>query len=188
MCDPVTAMVALTAVSTGLGVYGQQQMAKQQMESLEDSARLQNETIREQYRQIEQKGTEDVSQVTRTAMIEQARMRVAAGESGIAGNTVDAVMGGAQFNAAEAVAGIGKNTRNTLNQAGLEAKANYARLQSQANSIKQPDWIGAGLQIAGSYFGAKAMAAPSGGGGTTSSDLSFNGESWGGTAADPWYG
>lgn len=88
-------------------------------------------------------------------MIEQARMRVSAGESGIAGNSVDSLLGGSMFNAAESIAGIQRNTQNTKTQASYDAKGVHAQNKSQANAIKQPDWIGAGLQIAGGYYGNK---------------------------------
>lgn len=153
MCEPTSIMVGLTALSTVLAVKGQQEMAKQQEDSIEESARLSNETTQKQYNQIQEQNTDEVSQVARAAMVEQARMRVAAGEAGIAGNTVDAAMGNSEFNAAEAIAGIGKNTRNNLSQSYLNARAGDAQYKSQMNSIKQPDWVGAGLQIAGSVAG-----------------------------------
>lgn len=153
MCGPVAIMVALTAASTAMNVYGQNQTAEAQADSIEDQARLQNEALEKQYEQMRQQGTDKVSEVAKQAMIEQARMRVSAGESGIAGSSVDSIMGESMFNAAEAVSGIQKNVRNGKDQSELEGRGMYAANKSKANSIKQPDWIGAGLQIAGSVAG-----------------------------------
>lgn len=177
MCEPTTIMIGLSALSAGMGIYGQMETANAQADSLEDSARLQNEALEKQYEQQQKQGTEEVSQVARQAMIEQARMRVAAGESGIAGATVDSLMGNSAFNAAEAVSGIQRNVRNTKDQSVLEGKGMYAANKSKANSIKQPDWIGAGLQIGGQVAGNwdtlkaewKGTQAPA-----PVTDLSFN--------------
>lgn len=187
MCEPTTIMIGLSALSTGLAVVGQLENANAQADSLEDSARLQNEALEQQYDQMQKQGTEEVSQVARQAMVEQARMRVAAGESGIAGNTVDGIFGNAEFNAAEAVSGIQRNVRNTKDQSALEGKGMYAASKSKANSIKQPDWIGAGLQIGGQVAGKwgdlKAEWTKPATGGSGAQLAGF-----GGTAADPWYG
>lgn len=149
MCDPVTASLVIAGVSAALTVNGQMQAAEQQKDAIENSARLQNETLAKQYEQMQKQGTDEVSQAARAAMIEQARMRVSAGESGVAGLTVDSIFGSSEFNAAEAIAGIQRNTYNAKDQSALEGRGMYSKNKSMANSIKQPDWLGAGLQVAG---------------------------------------
>ena len=103
MCDPVSiASTAMTVVSTGAQMYGQQQQYEMAAQRAEAQNKMYTQNRQNTYKalgreygdintrqsQEQQAATEEKEQRTREARSQMARARVAAGEAGITGNTV----------------------------------------------------------------------------------------------------
>lgn len=142
MCEPTTAMLAIsTAVSmagTGASLIQQNQTANAQQKAL-------NETTRENRSQINDQAQQRIMERARAAQAERARITTLAGESGVAGNSVDAQLRDTRFQQGYDSATINQNRMNQLRGSQTQARA-------EASRIAQPDYIGAGLQIAESGF------------------------------------
>lgn len=153
MCEPTTIIAAVSAVA---GLASQAKAASAQAEAIAQAQLASNEATARQYQQVQGQAAEQVSERAKEAMIERGRLRVFAGESGLAGVSVDRIINVSRFNEGSDMATIEANRRNTVDQVAMDARAGFSSNQSRMNSIKKPDLIGAGLQIAGAHYQAKA--------------------------------
>ena len=176
MCDPVTltaTTLALTAASTAATVYSQQQAADAQAETNQRQYEnqmtayraniLQSNTDLANLNRLKQQEAEDASAKKISANAEArrdtARATVSAGESGISGLSVDALL--AELGGKAGTANTNIETNYLRRDYALEQDRsniyttktnNWAQTASAINSLKtptQPDYIGAGLRIAG---------------------------------------
>ena len=153
MCAPPLIMMgvslAISAASTGIQMAAQKDTARKQRAAMEADYANKQEAAKAQADQTYAANSEQASERTRQARREESAARVAAGESGLAGNSVMSLLDSTQFNAGYDIARIDKNNANALDQQTRELKGIKANTASNINNIRQPDYIGAGLKIAG---------------------------------------
>lgn len=158
MCDPVSASVAMVSIMAASTVYQTQQqekMAKAQEESAMTSDRVQQAALQEQVRQQSMQTSEQMSERAVQAMQDHARLLSVSGENGLAATgSVAAQAAQIDMDASKDTATLASNLSMRKDQAAREAAGITANTQSRLNNIKQADWMGAGLQIAGSAASA----------------------------------
>lgn len=76
MCEPVTIMAAVSAVTAGVSMYGQRQSAKAQVAATNQQNKIQAE-------EISRKAGQEMTELARDARRERGTARVLAGEAGI---------------------------------------------------------------------------------------------------------
>jgi hypothetical protein len=176
MCEPTTlvaAALALTTASTAATIYSQQQAAdaqaatnqrqyENQMTAYKANL-LQSNVDLANLNRLKQQEAEDTSAKKITANAEtrrdMAKATVAAGEAGVSGLSVDALL--AELGGKGGTANTNIETNYLRKDMALEQDRaniytsktnNWAQTASAINSLKtpvQPDYIGAGLRIAG---------------------------------------
>lgn len=176
MCEPTTlvaASLALTAASTAATVYSQQQAADAQAASnqrqYENQMAAYNANIAQSnmdlanLNRLKQQEAEDASAKKITANAEarrdMAKATVASGEAGVSGLSVDSLLAELGGKAGNANTNIETNYLRRDNALEMDRSNiyttktnNWAQTASAINSLKtptQPDYIGAGLRIAG---------------------------------------
>lgn len=176
MCEPTTlvaASLALTAASTAATVYSQQQAADAQAatnqrqydnQMIAYNANIaQSNTDLANLNRLKQQEAEDLSakKIVNNANARRdiSRATVSAGESGISGLSVDSLL--AELGGAAGSANTSAEVNYLRKDSALEQDRsniyttktnNWAQTASAINSLKtptQPDYIGAGLRIAG---------------------------------------
>lgn len=133
MCDPVT-MMAVSATTKGLQIWGQRQMTKSQFGALAAQREAQNE-------EIAGKAGREIGERVKQGRAERARMLVAAGEAGVGGQSFAASMMDIAFQQDQDVAARGKD-------ADYQQRASEAQYQSNLASIRNPGFLENTLQIA----------------------------------------
>lgn len=176
MCEPTTlvaASLALTAASTAATIYSQQQAADAQAATNQRQYENQMTAYKANLLQsnmdlanldrLKQQEAEDLSAKkianNADARRDMAKATVAAGESGISGLSVDSLLaelGGraGTANTSAEVNYLRKDSALEQDRANIYTSKtnNWAQTASAINSLKtptQPDYIGAGLRIAG---------------------------------------
>ena len=134
MCDPVSAMVAISIASAGVGLYAQRETAKAQREQITSQAARESEEAVEG-------AEEELGQRIQASRERRARARVAAGESGALGASFAASIN--QSLSAENMDAALISKKAAFAQRGIEDRANTALSQ-----IRSPSALEAGLQIA----------------------------------------
>lgn len=89
------------------------------------------------------------------AAIERGRLRAIQAESGLIGNTQDRIIGESYFNESTDIASIEANRQNEITQSNRQLQGVTTSTQSRLNAIKQPSYLGAGLQIGTAVAGYK---------------------------------
>lgn len=162
MCDPATAMLVITAVTSVASVDQQQKAAKiqersnqQQYEnSLKAMAANVNQTNAEHMQQREA-SIQKLEENNLAANAAKATALTSAGESGISGLSVDALMGDLatkQNRFTDSVTTNYQNAEMAINNQRENIGINTA---SQINSLKtpaMPDYAGAALRIANAGY------------------------------------
>ena len=162
MCEPTTAMLAISAISAGVSVVQQQQQASAQRRvneratsnSLKQWAQSQSE-INTQRRQNSEATAQQTRQYNQEAARAQASQTVAMGERGVGGNTAARSLGQIQMENAQRVSVAERQNSYAQTQAGFESRAADSRFQGQQSSLPQiqrPDYLSAGLQVASTYY------------------------------------
>lgn len=134
----------MTAISTAYEVYATKKNAVNQEKALRKAQTIQEKQI------FDQKSLQANERIHQ-AQAERARLRAASAETGLTGVSIDDTLNNTDFHAGVDVANIAQGNANATN-------ASRSDLQSRLNSIKQPDYIAAGLQIASSAADAYADA------------------------------
>lgn len=154
MCEP-SVMLGLSIVSTLATLADTAQQAEAAEDSLEAEAANQAQAIEEQQEQISKKATDEMQERSQQAAIERGRLRAIQAESGLIGNTQDRIIGESYFNESQDIASIEANRKNEITQSNRNLQGLGASTQSKLNSIKQPSYLGAGLQIGTAYANYK---------------------------------
>ena len=176
MCEPTTlvaASLALTAASTAATVYSQQQAADAQAATNQrqydnqmaayNANIAQSNTDLANLNRLKQQEAEDASAkkigVNAEARRDMAKATVASGEAGVSGLSVDSLLAELGGKAGNANTNIETNYLRRDNALEMDRSNiyttktnNWAQTASAINSLKtptQPDYIGAGLRIAG---------------------------------------
>lgn len=129
MCEPVTATLAIA--STALGLYNQRETARRQQ-------RFHNRSAQQQQDQINQSQSRQANQRARRARAERARLRALSAETGLTGTTMDTVLNNVDAQAGLDISTIEQQRDNALADSMLTN-------QSNLNTIRQPDYLGAAL-------------------------------------------
>lgn len=165
MCDPLTATVA---ASTALSFIGQSQQAAAAEASAKQSYATQIAATQLQEQQINANAQDQMSQRASQARAAIANMNVSAGEHGAGGNSTDALNNSVLFNSSQDIATLDSNRQANIKQAQYGMASAQSQAQSQLNtSGAQPNILGAGLQVAGAYYGQKSKASMAGNGTAT---------------------
>lgn len=135
MCDIVSASIAISIASAGVGIYAQQQTAKVQRLSIESQKEHEQEEILES-------AEEELGQRIRASRERRERARVSAGESGALGASFAASINQSLADEKMDAALISKQA--AFAQRGVEDRA-----ASALSQIRDPSALEAGLQIAG---------------------------------------
>ena len=157
MCEPTTALLALSAASTVAGVYGQQQQAKAQNAANEQQAKNTMEAYRANIAQTNlmqsqehAAATQKVNENNRAASAAQAKALVSAGESGISGLSVDALLAELSGEQARYNDSVNQNYQNASMAIDNQRKNAQINASSQINQLEtpqSPDYLGAALRI-----------------------------------------
>lgn len=150
MCAPLAAAAAMASIAgTAYSVVQTQKNANAQAKALNVQAAKQRE-------QIYQEKSMQADQRNRLAQEERSRLRAASAESGLTGVSISDMLDNVDFKNSQDLAAIDRADANELDNSN-------STLQSRLNSIQQPDWIAAGLQIARTGAVAYDQANPSSG-------------------------
>jgi hypothetical protein len=160
MCNPMLAMVAITAISAGVTYTQTEQNAENQQKAINDNFALAASAAQDNYHQTDAAAQQQMSDRALEAQKEQSRLKVIAGESGaLGGLSADRVMNESKFNANADIATIENNRSNANLQTEREAKAGRVNAAGQLASVQRGSLAGAGLQIAGAYAAGSATEA-----------------------------
>jgi murein DD-endopeptidase MepM/ murein hydrolase activator NlpD len=154
MCEP-TVLLGLSIVSTLATLADTAQQANANEDALIADANNQVEAIGEQQDQISKKAIDEKQDRSQQAAMERGRLRAIQAESGLIGNTQDRIIGESYFNESTDIASIEANRKNEIAQSNRQLQGVTTSTQSKLNSIKQPNYLGAGLQIGTAVFGYK---------------------------------
>ena len=152
MCNPAAFMVAtmvISAVSTGVSMYQQNQAQKSQMKAakkesqyIEEAEVVQIEALDAQIEEVTDKGELEKLERARQAMRERAKIMVAASESGALGNSVLQQLSASFVQEGEDKGIIDYNTRADVDQVERQKRATEINSERQkANafaSVQQP--------------------------------------------------
>lgn len=116
-----------------------------------------DEALGEQSAQVDKRAKDEVSERARQAMIERGRLAAINAESGLTGNSAYRIMAESHFNEGQDITAIEQNRVAQRDQVARNKQAARIDAARQKAGIDRPSWLGAGLQIAGTYYGAKAM-------------------------------
>lgn len=140
MCPPAAAVAAtkvaapyLMVASTGYGLYAQRQQAKAATKMHRANAKASAE---QSWRQNSAKADD----IARRGRAERARLNAMTAESGLTGITTSSVVRNASMQASQGIGLTRQNLRGSL-------EANRFQHWSNLNSIQQPDYVGAGLNL-----------------------------------------
>lgn len=161
MCEPSTALLALTVASTAAGVYNQQQQAKAQNAYNDQQAKNTMEAYRANLAQTnmmqaqeQAAATQKINENNRAAEAAKAKALVSAGESGISGLSVDALLAdlsGEQSRYNESVNQNYENASMVIDNQRKNVQINAASQINQLKTPQAPDYLGAALRIGQAY-------------------------------------
>jgi len=154
MCEP-TAMLGLSIATTLLGLADTAQQASAAQDAINADAANQAKAIEEQQAQISKNATDEMQARAQQGAIERGRLRAIQAESGLIGNTQDRIVGESYFNESTDIASIEANRKNEITQSNRQLQGVTTSTQSRLNAIKQPSYLGAGLQIGTAVAGYK---------------------------------
>lgn len=154
MCEP-TVLLGLSIVSTLATLADTAQQANANEDAINADANNQAKAIEEQQTQITKKATDEMQERSQQAAIERGRLRAIQAESGLIGNSQDRIIGESYFNESTDIASIEANRKAEIQQSNTQLQGVATRTQSNLNSIKQPSYLGAGLQIGTAVAGYK---------------------------------
>jgi hypothetical protein len=158
MCAPALIIPAITlavsAASATLSAKAQADTSRKQKQAVRNNYEQQAATVAVQNKQTQAATTENVSERSRQALRDSAAVRVSSGEAGVGGLSVLSLLDNAQFNAGYDATRMDRNGANRIEQNQRQLEGIRSGAKSSLNNITPPDYIGAGLQIAGSAVDA----------------------------------
>jgi hypothetical protein len=152
VCNPALIIplitVAASAASATMSVKAQADSARKQKQAQKANYEQAAATVQLQNKQTNNAATENVSERSRQAVRDASAARISAGESGIGGLSVMSLLDNTQFNAGYDSTRTDRNAANNIEQNNRRLEGIRSGTQSNLNSIEQPNYIGAGLQVA----------------------------------------
>lgn len=173
MCEPTTiaaATLALSAASTAATVYSQGQAANAQAaanqrnydaQMVAYNANIANANLTKQ--QLAASTSQKMIENNAQARRDMAKATVSAGEAGVSGLSVDSLLAELGGRAGTANSNAEVNYLNQDRAIEMDKMNAWAGTSSAINSLKtptQPDYIGAGLRIAGAYTDYRGATLP----------------------------
>ena len=160
MCGPLAlplATFAVSAVSTGAGLFAQSrqaqaqaQAAQAQQRSIISSRNANLANIENQRQQVEADAREQVNANAIAGRAAMSTARVSAGESGVSGLSVDALLRGLGGAVGRDNAAVETNLGRQSQALNAQVANTYIGANSQLGSIQsptQPNYLGAALRI-----------------------------------------
>jgi len=159
MCDPTTAMLAISAVSDGASYISGTQTAERQADASNKATALSYEQNNVRQQQINEQSALDKSERTKQGQLERAKLATIAGESGALGLSSDRLLADSFMQEGTDIASLEKNRLNNQTQTNYSNRQAQASGQSNNNqaAANAPSLLQTGLQIGGEY--AKYQAA-----------------------------
>lgn len=161
MCEPTTILAIASVASTVGSLAAQSQAADAQaatnQRQYENTMRAYRENVNQTnlMQQQEREGSmQKLEENNMAARAAQSRATVAAGENGISGLSVDALLGDMSFQQNRYNSSINTNFDRAETAIMAQRENVYANAASQINGLQTPaapDYLGAGLKIAGAY-------------------------------------
>jgi hypothetical protein len=147
MCDVAFISMASTVAQTA----GQAQTYRANVNAANTAYVDQVTGIGERQHQMDQAAVDQMTQRSRQGMEEVAAVQAIFADSGMSGNSQDRVVADAQRASSRDLTTMERNRDLVRQQSSSEVAAAGATRTSRINSVAHPNFIGAGLQIAGSY-------------------------------------
>lgn len=165
MCEPVS--IGMAIISAGAMVAQQVQVAGEARRAKKsETANFLNQSkaLNTRAEQVDDRAQMEKTERQKQAMIEQGRINVLQGESGLFGASHDYADTESMFNASFDIASLESNRRAEQEQLKYEGANLGISSRNRFNAIKKPDWIGTGLNIAGTALGTykPSTGSPSG--------------------------
>lgn len=175
MCDPVSlsaGAVALSAAGQGANVFQQRRNLKAQGRHQDAVFRLNKDlaerdaiassaALKRRQQQERASAVQQIQENARRALAARSRARTAAGEAGALGPSFEALLGSFSFREAEFATTVRQNLTNSTRQ--IQEGLRRIPLQQQSRILRalpaplqRPDYLGAGLRIAGQAFESAA--------------------------------
>lgn len=160
MCDPTTAMLAISAVSAGTSYIGGQQNASAQAKASNNATSLSYQQNAERQKQINEQSALDTSERTKQGLLERGKIAAIAGESGALGLSSDRLVADSFMQEGTDISSLERNRLNS------ETQTMWSNTQSQAQgnsaNVKAynsaPTLLSTGLQIGGEYVKYKTTS------------------------------
>jgi hypothetical protein len=153
MCDPTTAMLAISAISAGASYVSGTQSAEQQAAASNNATALAYEQNNVRQQQINEQSALDKSERIKQGQLERAKLATIAGESGALGLSSDRLLADSFMQEGTDIASLEKNRLNNQTQttySNRQAQANGQSANNQAGA-NAPSLLQTGLQIGGAY-------------------------------------
>lgn len=135
MCEPVSALVALSVASTAASIVSEARAYKSQEAAI-------HQQLAQSEREINTKASAEVNERLREARREQGRVRVAAGEAGLR------LSGSVGLLLQDSLMQAGLQNERILGNRGRELTAVRSEANSMLSRNQRPTLLGAGLRLA----------------------------------------
>lgn len=160
MCDPTTAMLAISVASAGMSYIEGQQNISNQAEATNNATRLGYQQENERLTQVNEQSALDKTERIKQGMLERAKASTIAGESGALGLSSDRLILDSFMQEGTDIASLEKNRLNAEKQSSyskrqIEMNGNNANTKASSSA---PTLLGTGLQIGGAYYTSKQTA------------------------------
>jgi len=155
MCDPVTmtlASVAITGASSIMQYEGERRAANQQADAIRQNQSFNDAALQAQQVEVDQQSSQQMSERSRQAMIERGKLIAAFSSSGLGGNSQGVAVNETSFLEGTDIASIEANRASRQVQIQRERGSQYRQAKNNLASIKVPNPLAVGLQIAGAGF------------------------------------
>lgn len=161
MCEPTTAMLAITAITAGASYVAADKQADAQEAAIEASQQATELANAAQIEELNGSTMDEKSDLAREAMVRRGQLRVATGESGVGGLVVDSLMQDVDAQTGRAISRVEENRLRGIEQIRRGAASSAANNQSRMSAINRPSWLQTGAQVAGqglSIYAANPIA------------------------------
>jgi type II secretory pathway pseudopilin PulG len=162
MCDPATAMLAISVLSAGVSYVQGQQQAEDSAEAANEATELSYQQNAERQSQVNDQSALDKAERTKQGMLERAKMATISGESGALGLSSDRLIADSFMQEGTDISSLEKNRLNNQTQTSWDNRQAEATGKSRINDAeaKAPSLIQTGLQIGSDYVDYKSKTKP----------------------------
>lgn len=153
MCDPTTAMLAISAASAGTSYIGGQQNAKATTKAKSKALESSYEVLSENQNLTNQSASLDKSNRLSEGLLERSKLATIAGESGALGLSSDRLVANSLMREGSDITTIEKNRLTDVDSISNQMTQGQRSIQSSINSTytSAPTLLSTGLQIGSDY-------------------------------------